>query len=167
MDLWSQSGFLVQHWKAMTWATETELYAGDGARALEILDRDERALKRSFLLHVQYLRGVTAFVRGRSLIASIEATPARRADRVAKARKLARQLSREKMPWTAAQSSLVSAAAANAAGDRPGAIAALESAIHRANLADMAVYGLVARHRLGLLLGGAEERGAFATPKRR
>ncbi len=112
MDQWSQSGFLVQHWKAMTWATETELYVGDGARALEILDRDERALKRSFLLHVQYLRAITAFVRGRSLIASIDAAPSRRAERLAKARKLARQLDRENMPWTAALSRFVAAAAA-------------------------------------------------------
>ena len=65
-ELWSQSGFLVQHWKAMVWAAETELYAGDGARACEILDRDRRALKRSFLLHVQYLRAATAFVRARA-----------------------------------------------------------------------------------------------------
>ena len=58
------SGFLVQHWKAMVWGAETELYAGEGARALDILDRDQRALRRSFLMHVQFLRATTAFVRG-------------------------------------------------------------------------------------------------------
>ena len=156
MDQWSQTGFLVQHWKAMAWACEIELYAGDGARACAILERDERALQRSFLLHVQHLRATTAFVRGRSLIASIEAAPGRRAERVAKARKMARRLAREKMPWTAAFACFVAAAAANAAGDRPAAVAALESAIHRANLADMAIFVWAARHRLGLLLGGVD-----------
>ncbi len=156
MDQWSQTGFLVQHWKAMVWAAETELYAGDGARACEILARDARALRRSFLLQVQFLRATTAFVRGRSLVASIAAAPGARDARVKAARAIARRLEREKMPWTAVLACLVRAAAENAAGRREQAIAALEAAIHRARLAEMPMYGWAARHRLGLLVGGAD-----------
>lgn len=154
MDQWSMSGFLVQHWKAMVWGAEAELYAGDGARACEILDRDRRALKRSFLLQVQFLRGFTGFVRARALIASGEGGAERRRARIAEARRIARRLDREGMPWTAAVSSMVAAAVENADGNPAGAAAALEAAVHRATMADMAIYGWAARHRLGLLLGG-------------
>ena len=156
MDRWSMSGFLVQHWKAMVWGTETELYAGDGARAREILDRDQRALGRSFLMHVQFLRATTVFVRARALVAAPEAAPERRLARIAEARRIARKLDREGMPWTAALSSLAGAAAENAAGDRVATLAALEAAIHRSIVADMALHAWAARHRLGLLIGGAD-----------
>jgi serine/threonine protein kinase/tetratricopeptide (TPR) repeat protein len=154
MDLWSQDGFHVQHWKAMVWGAETEIYAGDGARALKILDDSRTALKRSFLLHVQYLRATAAFVRARALLASIASAPARRNGRIAKARRIARDLEGEQMLYTATYASFVEAAAANAAGDRRRAIAELERAIHRASMADMSMHVWVARHRLGLLLGG-------------
>jgi hypothetical protein len=158
MNQWSQSGFTVQHWKAMVWAAEIEIYAGDGARACEILERDRRALGKSFLLHVQFIRASTAFVRARSLIAAVEPAAGRRGAHavVAEARRIARRLERERMPWASPLGCLVAAAAANLAGDRAGAIAALESAIHRALLAEMPLYAWSARHRLGLLLGGAD-----------
>ena len=156
MQQWSQGGFHVQHWKAMVWAAETELYAGDGARACEILDRDRRALKGSFLLQVQYLRAATAFIRARALVASVARDPARRRARLREARRLARALDREHMPWTSALSSLVVAIVENAAGNRPAAIAALEIATHRAWLADMPLFAWAARHRLGLVVGGAD-----------
>jgi hypothetical protein len=156
MNQWSQSGFLVQHWKAMVWGAEIELYVGDGLRACAILDREERALKRSFLMKVQFLRGMTRFVRARALIASIENTPVRRPERIAAARRIGRQLAREGMPWTDALASMVAAAVQNAAGQRAAAAASLENAIHRAVIADMPLFAWAGRHRLGLLLGGAE-----------
>jgi serine/threonine protein kinase len=156
MRQWSQGGFHVQHWKAMAWAAETELYAGDGARACAILDRDRRALKRSFLMQVQYLRVATAFIRARALVASVERNPRRWRGRLREARRLARALDRERMPWASALSSLVTAAVENAAGNRTEAIAALELAIHRASVADMYLFALVARHRHGLSLGSGE-----------
>jgi eukaryotic-like serine/threonine-protein kinase len=156
MGQWSMSGFLVQHWKAMVWGTETELYAGDGARALDILDRDLRALNGSFLMHVQFLRASTAFVRGRALVASLEVAPERRRARIAEARRIARRLGRERMAWTSALSCLAAAAAENASGDRAAAVACLEAATHRSVVADMVLHAWAARHRLGLLLGGAD-----------
>ncbi|HTB73540.1 MAG TPA: hypothetical protein VK762_09870, partial [Polyangiaceae bacterium] len=156
MELWSMSGFLVQHWKAMVWAAEIELYAGEGVRACEILERDRRALARSFLLHVQYLRAATGFVRARALVASIHGANARRAASLREARRIGRRLEREGMAWTAAIASLVLAAVENAAGDRAAAMESLELAIHRCVVADMSVHAAVARQRLGLLIGGAE-----------
>jgi serine/threonine protein kinase len=155
MDQWSQDGFHVQHWKAMVWGAETELYAGDAARAVAILHSQARALSRSLLLNVQYLRATTAFVRARAFIALATSTPDRRRRLIAKARRIARQLEGEQMPYTEVLASFVAAAAANAAGDREAALGALERAIHRANLADMSMHASVARQRFGLLLGGA------------
>jgi eukaryotic-like serine/threonine-protein kinase len=156
MSRWSQSGFLVQHWKAMVWAAEIELYAGNGARACEILDRDRRAVARSFLMEVQFLRGMTAFVRARALVASLEGAPGGRRARMREARRLGRKLARERMPWTDVLSSLVLAAVQNAAGKRAAAASSLETAIHRAVIGDMVLYAWAARQRLGLLLGGEE-----------
>jgi hypothetical protein len=160
MDQWSQSGFLVQHWKAMVWSVETELYVGDGARALAILDEGHRALRRSFLLQVQFLRGMTHFARARALVATAATLPnAERSERLrlaTGARALAKKLEREHMPWTDALARFVSAAAANVVGDRDAAIVALEAAIHRATLADMAGFAWVARHQLGVMQGGAD-----------
>jgi serine/threonine protein kinase len=156
MNQWSQSGFLVQHWKAMVWGAEIEVYVGDGLRACAILEREEPAFKRSFLTHVQFLRCITMFVRARALIASIDNTPVRRPERIREARRIGRRLAREGMPWTDALSSMVAAAVQNAAGQRAAAAASLETAIHRAVIADMPLYAWAGRQRLGLLLGGAE-----------
>ena len=157
MDQWSQSGFLVQHWKAMVWSVEVELYAGEGARALEILDESKQALRRSFLLHVQYLRATTAFARARALVSKAAGASGRsRLTLASKAMRIARQLEREDMPWTAALACMVAAAAANVAGDRASAVLSLESAVHRALVADMTAHAWVARHQLGVMQGGAD-----------
>jgi hypothetical protein len=157
MDQWSQTGFLVQHWKAMVWSVEIELYVGDGDRALAILDESRRALGRSFLLQVQYIRAMTAFARARAIVAKAAvARPEVRRKLAGQAVRIARKLDREGMPWTSALACMVAAAAANVAEDREGAALALERAIHRANLADMSAFASVARHQLGVLHGGAD-----------
>ncbi|HEY5148080.1 MAG TPA: AAA family ATPase, partial [Polyangiaceae bacterium] len=119
MAQWSRAGFLVQHWQAMQYEAEIELYAGDGARAYDRLVRDEIALKKSLLCNVQVIRSLTWFLRGRCAMASLDADPARRAQRVAEARRLARRLAREKTDWSSVFALLLGAAIANASGDRP------------------------------------------------
>src|SRR5262249_24182492 len=104
----------------------------------------------------QYLRAATAFIRARALVASVERNPERWRGRLRVARRLARALERERMPWTSAFSSFVTAAVENAAGNRAEAMGALELAIDRASVADMSLFALVARHRHGLAMGGAE-----------
>jgi len=141
---------------------EIELYAGDGAKAYERLRRDEAALKKSLLLTVQFIRALTVFARGRVAIASIDAAPEQKAARLTEARRLARQLERERMGWTAPLASFVAAAAANAGGDRENARAFLRSGIDSAGAADMALYAAAARYQLGRSLGGAEGRDLAA-----
>ena len=79
-----------------------------------------------------------------------------RARRLAETRRLARQLDKEGMGWTAPLAAILKAAVANAERDRPGAIEALRSAIALALAADMAGHVAAARFQLGWLLGGEE-----------
>jgi hypothetical protein len=67
-----------------------------------------------------------------------------------------RRLDREVPLCAAVFAALVSAAASNAEGDRPGSIAGLRAAIERAEAAHMSMYAAAARHALGLLLGSEE-----------
>jgi tetratricopeptide (TPR) repeat protein len=156
--IWTQSEFSTSHWQAMRSDAEIALYMGDGETAYRLLAHDERALKESLGLQVQTVRALTAFVRGRAAIASIHAVPARRVARIAEARRLARQLERERMTWTAPLAAILTATVANARGDRQGAICALRTAAHLAQVADMSLYAAAALYQLGLALGGDEGR---------
>ena len=156
MAIWPDDRYLLQHWHRLYGEGEIELYAGDGAKAYARVERDATALKKSVLLKVQHMRVQTAFLRGRCAIASLEAEPAMRAARLAETRRLARELEGEGMGWSAPFASILTAAAANAEGDRAGAIKALKVAIDRAVAADMGGYATAARHQLGLLLGGED-----------
>ncbi len=154
MAQWSQTGFFVQHWQAMVFEPDIDLYVGEGARAYDRLVRDLPALKRSLLLNVQSVRSMTSYARGRCAIASIDSQPRLRQARIAEARRMALALERERMPWTAPLAGIVRAVAENAAGDREAAIAALRAVIESAEASDMSMHAAVARHRLGTLLGG-------------
>jgi hypothetical protein len=154
MAQWSQTGFLLQHWQAMHYEAEIELYVGDAARAYDRIVRDEVAFRRSLLGQVQVLRVLTLYLRGRCAIASLDAVPSERVARLAEARKLARRLAREKMPWASLDGSILTASVANATGDRPGAIAALRDVLAGATAAEMMLHVAAARYQLGSLLGG-------------
>ncbi len=162
MAQWSRAGFLVQHWQAMQYEAEIELYAGDGARAYGRLVRDEIALKKSHLCNVQVIRSLTWFLRGRCAMASFDADadadadPVRRAERVAEARRLARRLAREKTDWSSVFALTPRRGHRQCLrGDRPEAIALLlRSALAAATAADLFLHAAAARHQLGSLLPG-------------
>jgi eukaryotic-like serine/threonine-protein kinase len=163
---WSKTRFLVQHWQAMLWETEIDLYSGDGARAWERLGRDARSLKKSHMMSVQLIRSFTYFVRARSAIASLQALPeGERGARLREARRLNELLGREAMPWTAPLAAILQACVANVDGDVSGAERALRQAIERAGAAEMSLHAAAARFRLGALLGG-EEGSAMAQQAR-
>jgi hypothetical protein len=154
---WTQRGFHVQHWKAMVWDATTELYVGDGARAYARLEQDRRAYRRSLMEHAQFVRALTAFIRGRAAVASAASAPAAiRRSRLKESRRIARQLDRERMDWIAPLASMVRAATANAEGDARGAAAALRVAIECAAATEMKLHMWSARRQLGCLLGGDE-----------
>ncbi len=155
---WSQTGFHVQHWQAIVYGADIDAYEGRPERAYEQLRACLPALKRSFLLHAGFVRTMTHFARGRFAIASIDAKPDFKTERIAEARQMARRLGREHDPWASAVACLVKAAAENAAGDRPAALSALRAGLERATATDSIVYAMAARYRLGQMLGGPEGR---------
>src|SRR5450432_3381257 len=64
------------------------------------------------------------------------------------------QLAREKTAWSSVFSALLSAAVANALGDRPETLASLRVGLEAARNADLSLHAAAARHQLGLLLPG-------------
>jgi eukaryotic-like serine/threonine-protein kinase len=162
MAQWSQTGYLLQHWQAMHYEAEIELYVGDGARGYERIVRDQAAFRRSLLGNVQVLRVLMWYLRGRCAIASLDAVPAKRAARIAEARKLARRLARENMHWASLAGSILTASVANAAGDRAGAIAALRDVLAGATAAELMLHVAAAQYQLGSLLGGEAGKAMVA-----
>jgi eukaryotic-like serine/threonine-protein kinase len=162
MAQWAQAKFSNQAWRATMYGAEIDLYVGDFEGAYQRVEGLERALNRNFFLFVHYVRALTAFIRGRAAAASAAASmsPALRRARLAEARRCARKLERESMPWSTALASIVRAALAHSAGDRAGTLAALRTAMDGAGEANMALHAAAARHELGLLIGG-EEGGAL------
>jgi serine/threonine protein kinase/tetratricopeptide (TPR) repeat protein len=154
--VWPRDRYLLQHWHRLYGEAEIELYVGDGAKAYARVKQDDRALKKSLLLHVQHMRVQTAFLRGRCAIAALEAEPALWGARLAEAKRLARRLEKEGMAWSAPFAAILKAAVANAQGNRPSAVASLRAAIERAREANMGGYVSAARYQLGSLLGGEE-----------
>ncbi len=153
---WSQKGFFVQHWQAMVYAPDIDLYVGDGGAAYQRFARDLPALKRSLMLQAGYVRVATLHTRGRLAIASIESDPSLRSVRIAEARRAAHALRKECSPWAGALAAMVDAMVENALDHREGAIRALREAIERAESTDTLCYLPSARYRLGELLGGDE-----------
>ena len=155
---WSSRGFLVQHWQAMVSEAHIELYDGDGEHAYQRVVRDERRLAESYLLRVQHLRASTNFLRGRCAVAALARDPSKRRARLSEIHRLVARLEAERMPWITPLADLLSAAAANATGDRQGAVTRLRAAMAHADAADMSLLATTARYRLGAILGGDEGR---------
>jgi len=153
---WPRTGFHVQHWQAMVYSPDIDLYEGNAAGVYERFMEKMPKLKKSFLLHSGFIRAYTRFAQGRFAIASLAARPEMRLVRVGEALRLARQLDTECDPWTGALASIVRACAENAAGNRDAAIAALRSAVEQTEATDTLAYAMPVRFRLGELLGGAE-----------
>ncbi len=116
MAQWSQTGFTVQHWQAMHYEAEIELYVGDAVRAYDRIERDEAAFKKSLLGNVQVLRVLTWYLRGRCAVASADAAPELRKSRLSEAHRLARRLGKENMGWATLAGSILTASVAIATG---------------------------------------------------
>jgi hypothetical protein len=69
---------------------------------------------------------------------------------------MARKLDAERAPYTRLFASMISAAAANAQGDRAGAVSHLRTATELAKSAHMELHGAAALRRLGELLDGPD-----------
>ncbi len=151
---WSQTGFFVQHWQAMVFAPDIDLYVGDNKSAYDRFARDVPALKRSLLLHSAYIQAVTLCTRGKLAIASIDSQPSLRSARIAEARRAARGLRKIGSPFTMLLAALVNAMIENSLGHRETTVDLLREVVALAESTDTLCYLPSAQYRLGELLGG-------------
>jgi hypothetical protein len=156
MGQWSHRAFHRQHYSSLQAEVDISLYAGDGLAAWDRVTREWPALVRSLFLRVQLTRVETAYFRARCalLIALGAADPEvwrRRAER------FARDIERERMPWSDPLALLLRAAVADGRGDARAAARLLTAAADGFTRAQMALYAAAARRRLGSVL--ADGRG--------
>jgi hypothetical protein len=109
---------------------------------------------------------MTAYLEACCAIASIEAAPATRKERVAEARAIARRFGAQAGGWRATYAAVVRACADRAAGDATSAAEGLREAIRHAEACDLAPQAWAARYQLGRLIGGDEGRELVAQGER-
>jgi hypothetical protein len=161
---WHHPRFLLQHWRAMWWSAEVELYAGRMDAALERVCRDEQRLASSQLFRIQYLRATTAYLRSRLEIAVSSRQPQARRGRALSA---IRSLEQERAPWTDVLAAMAGASLDAVNGAVDSALRRLRFAVIAAEQCHMHAHADVSRLRLGALLGGQEgsELSSFATQR--
>ncbi len=157
-----QNGFHLQHWYQLEAEGELALYAGTAATALPELAPTFVELERSQILRVQMVRALADWLRARLLLATA-ATAGSPKPLLRRARRLARRMAREKVPYAAVWACLIEAALAAQRGAVVDATRWLRDAGDRADRAGMASCAAAAQHRLAQLLGpggGSHARSA-------
>jgi tetratricopeptide (TPR) repeat protein len=150
MAEWSYQGFLLQHYCALHALTQADLYTGAGRDALERVEAQWPALKRSLVLRIQIVRIEAFYLRARAaLAAAIAGEDEARCLRVAD--RMTRSIANEKMRWSEPIASLLRAGSASVRGRRADAIDSLSSAVEGFSSVDMSLYAAVARRQLGEL----------------
>jgi eukaryotic-like serine/threonine-protein kinase len=130
---------------------QIDLYLGDGEAARARVGAARKALARSHLTRIQTIRIETEFLAARAalVVAVAQDEPAT----LDEARRCARALEREPVPWAVALARLVRGGIAAVSGD-PAAGELLAAAERAFTDADMALFAQVARLRRGELEGG-------------
>ncbi|WP_437313093.1 serine/threonine-protein kinase [Sorangium sp. So ce385] len=160
--VWPQRTFLFQHWLALKYRLLVELYRGE-AREVWRLGRDGfRALDRSGLLNIQFVRVAAFKLRADAALAVASLGAARRERALALAEAEASRLEQEPRPDAQASAALVRAALAASSRRRGEALACLNAALERYEAAEMALLAAVVRRQKGRLVGGDEGRALVA-----
>jgi len=159
----ASGAFLFQHYMELFVEASIDLYAGDGAGALEQLQRRWRGFRRSFIPYVQLLRLESLQLRARCAVAAAAAVaPAERAPLLRAAERDARRVERERMEWATPLATLVRAGVAALRADEAGAAALLDHAARGLDAADLVLHAAAARRRRADLIGGDEGAAARA-----
>jgi len=151
---------LHNYYELHSWC-QLQLYTGHVRDAWERIEVGWRAIKRSTLPRIQFLRMESQFLRARCALAVAASEPAGSALR----RELCREAERsavaiehEKMAWGVPCAAMIRGALAVLAGDRAAADARFAEAAAAADASDMALFAAVARRRRAAVIGGDEGR---------
>lgn len=148
---WPTDSFYLQHWWALIVHLEIALYKGDAARAWQLVNAHWKALRRSLLLNLQYVRVESRYHRALAALALASQDARRRKSLQRIALEDARRIERERLPWGEPLVRLIRAAV-----DPDAAIAHLSAAEATAKQADMRLFAAAARRRRGEVIGGSE-----------
>jgi tetratricopeptide (TPR) repeat protein len=150
---WPHKPFLMQHMLALIGSTQIDLYAGEGPRAWDRINRAWPGFRRSFHAGHQFMRVLAHHLRARAALASLHAGLSDR-KLIRSAQRDARRIERERMPWSDPLARLIRASIAASRGRDEEAVEHLELAIRQFEAAEMALYSAAAKTRFGQLLGG-------------
>ena len=155
MTSWPRKGFHLQHYTSLVALAQIELYTGDSEVAWKHIEGQLKPLEKSMLLRIQGLRIDAMQLRGRLAVAS--ALGRQKEARLRIAETVADRIAREDMPYSNPYARLIRAGIARTRGDDVSAVALLERALQEFEAADMRLYAIATRYRLGEMVGG--ERG--------
>jgi hypothetical protein len=153
---WSRGSFYRQHYSAMLARVQTALYRGNAAGASRLLDEEASLVQRSGLTRVQLIRIELLYLRARCALA-MAATGIGGGPFLSIARRNARRIAREQMPWSTPIARLIEAGVACQEAEFARACALLHEAADGFARADMALYVAVTRRLIGALQD--DERG--------
>ncbi len=162
MGEWSQGGFHVQHHDEVLALVLIHLYRGEGEEAFRLVRDKWPFYKSSLLLRVQQSRIDIQQSRARSALAAA-VTSRDPGPFLVAARRDARRLERERMPWSSACARLIQAGIAAVRGNSEAAVPLLADAEQRLESIDMRLCAAAARRRRGQLLGGEEGRALIGS----
>ena len=156
MTSWPRKGFHLQHYTSLVALAQIEVYTGDYEVAWKHIEGQLKPLEKSMLLRIQGLRIDAMQLRGRLALAS--AFGENRVARIKIAAAVAGQIARENMIYADPYAALIRAGIAHRRGDLDSAVTLLEKALKEFEAADMTLYAVVTRHRLGEMIGGDRGR---------
>ncbi len=156
----SRDSYHIQHLLALYTRTDLCFYAGDWQRARKLLEDDAEPLRRSLLERPPLNGLLVGHQRAKVLLAQVAGSPTMPASErralLARAAAKGRWMARHPLPLARAQSWLVHAGVAAAAGDDAAAVEQLRSAVGALEALDTHLWANAARRRLGQTLGGDE-----------
>jgi hypothetical protein len=159
MDNWSQRGFHIQHYYDLIARAGIDLYTGAGRDAYRRVQQRWRDLSQSLLLMVQFVRTDALTIRARTALAAAKDRSPDRAELLERTTRDARRIIAEKMEWSSPIGYLLLAGAEQEHRRSDRALGLYQRALDGFLGAGMALYGAVAKRRLGELLGGDHGRG--------
>ncbi len=143
----STRGFFVHHYYDLLAHTQIALYEGDVAAARQLVLAHWPAFTGSMLTRVHQVRAFAWHLRARTAVAAAAyASAAEQPPLLREARQIAKRLRREGAAWCTALALAIEAGATTVSGPAEAARAALATAQHALEAADMQLHAAALRH---------------------
>lgn len=156
MELWTPKQHEARALVAKLWTTLTELYQGAGGVAYHCINQGMRQHLRRGVT-----RGGLLMIHGLAALAACRSGEFDHRALVREVARDARSLRALRMPWTDALARVLDAGVAIVIGDRAQARDHFERAYAELSALDMMLWAMMARRRIGELIGGADGHEAM------